>query len=54
MCSSICTTSGEWSFPDNLWVIGGIVLDNIVTIFDFGNRAVGFAGISEADLSEQG
>lgn len=49
--SSICTLpNGSWPFADNLWVLGGIFIDNVVTIFDFGARKIGFADISERDL----
>ena len=44
----------KWEFPENLWIIGGIFLDNTVTIFDYGERRVGFADISEKDLKEAG
>ncbi|KAL8733468.1 MAG: hypothetical protein Q9166_002094 [cf. Caloplaca sp. 2 TL-2023] len=50
MCSSIVRLP-EWQFEDNLWVIGGIFLDNVVTIFDYEARKVGFADISEKDLA---
>lgn len=50
--SSVCTVpEGNWLFPDNLWVLGGIFIDNVVTIFDYGNKRVGFADICERDLS---
>ena len=50
MCSSIVKLP-EWQFEDNLWVMGGIFLDNVVTIFDYEARKVGFADISENDLT---
>jgi cathepsin D len=50
--SSICTLPGTWPFAPNLWVLGGIFIDNVVTIFDFGARKVGFADISEHDLEQ--
>ena len=53
MCSSIVRLA-EWDFPEHLWVIGGIFLDNVVTIFDYGERKIGFADISEKDLKEAG
>ena len=53
MVSSIVKLS-EWDFPEELWVIGGIFLDNTVTIFDYGQKRVGFADISEKDLKEAG
>lgn len=43
----------SWPFDDDMWIIGGIFLDNIVTIFDFGARQVGFADISEEDLEKE-
>ena len=51
MCSSIVRLPGKWEFENNLWVIGGIFLDNVVTIFDYEERKVGFADVSEKDLS---
>lgn len=52
-CSSICRTgSSQWErcrFPDNLWVIGGIFLDNLVSIFDFEEKKIGFATISDKE-----
>ena len=51
LCSSIVRLS-DWEFPSNLWVIGGIFLDNVVTIFDYDERKVGFADISEKDLAQ--
>ena len=51
MCSSIVKLS-DWDFPSDLWIIGGIFLDNVVTIFDYGERKVGFADISEKDLAQ--
>ncbi|KAI9791552.1 MAG: hypothetical protein M1833_001508 [Piccolia ochrophora] len=50
-CSSIMTLD-EYPFPDDLWIIGGIFLDNIATIFDYEERKVGFATIdaSSADV----
>ena len=53
MCSSIVKLP-SWDFDENLWVIGGIFLDNVVTIFDYGERKLGFADISEKDLAEAG
>ena len=53
MCSSILKLP-SWDFDDNLWVIGGIFLDNVVTVFDYKERKVGFADISEKDLAEAG
>lgn len=51
--SSICTLPKEqWIFPDNLWVLGGIFIDNVVTIFDYESRKIGFADISEHDLPQ--
>lgn len=51
--SSICTLPGnKWPFPDNLWILGGIFIDNIVTIFDFGEKKVGFADISEHNIAQ--
>ena len=52
MCSSILKLP-RWDFDSNLWVIGGIFLDNVVTIFDYNERKVGFADISEKDLAEE-
>lgn len=50
--SSICTLpDNKWPFPNNLWILGGIFIDNVVTIFDFGERKVGFADISEHDIA---
>ena len=48
MCSSICrTAAGTWNqMPKELWILGGIFLDNLVTIFDFDARKIGFADIS--------
>ena len=51
MCSSIVRLD-DWGFAENLWVIGGIFLDNVVTIFDYGESKVGFADISERDLAQ--
>lgn len=50
MCSSIVRLR-EWGFQDNLWVLGGIFLDNMVTIFDYGERKVGFADIPTPDVN---
>jgi len=41
----------SWQFDEDLWIIGGIFLDNVVTIFDFSERKVGFADISEEDFA---
>ena len=43
--SSICRTS-TWKGPWNLWILGGIFIDNIVTIFDFNEKRLGLATIS--------
>lgn len=51
--SSICTVPGGWPFPDNLWILGGIFIDNVVSIFDFGEKKIGFADISENDLASE-
>ena len=48
MCSSIMRLP-EWDFDDKLWIIGGIFLDNVVTVFDYGERKVGFADINEKE-----
>lgn len=51
--SSICTLpDNKWPFPNNLWILGGIFIDNVVTIFDFGEKKVGFADISEHDIAQ--
>ena len=51
--SSICTLpQDKWGFPNNLWILGGIFIDNIVTIFDYANKKIGIADISERDLSQ--
>ncbi|KAG8525648.1 uncharacterized protein KY384_000408 [Bacidia gigantensis] len=50
MCSSIVKLP-KWEFEESLWVLGGIFLDNVVTIFDYDERKVGFADISEKDLA---
>ena len=48
--SSICRTgTGSWPFPENVWVLGGIHLDDLVTIFDSRAEKVGFATISEGN-----
>jgi hypothetical protein len=31
---------------ENVWIIGGIFLDNVVTVFDFDLKRVGFADIA--------
>ncbi|KAL8786296.1 MAG: hypothetical protein Q9213_002891, partial [Squamulea squamosa] len=49
MCSSIVKLP-KWDFEESLWVLGGIFLDNVVTIFDYEERKIGFADISEKDL----
>ena len=51
MCSSIVRLN-DWDFGEDLWVIGGIFLDNVVSIFDYGESKVGFADISERDLAQ--
>lgn len=48
--SSVCTLQDKWPFDEDVWLIGGIFLDNVVTIFDYEKRTVGFADISEADM----
>lgn len=50
LVSSICTITDPWPLDDDVWIVGGIFLDNVVTIFDYENRKVGFADISEADM----
>lgn len=50
MCSNIVRLA-DWKFDENLWVIGGIFLDDMVTIFDYEERKVGFADIPTPDSS---
>lgn len=50
LVSSICTIADDWPFDEDVWIIGGIFLDNVVTIFDYEKRTVGFADVSEADM----
>lgn len=50
LVSSICSLKGRWPFDEDLWILGGIFLDNIVTIFDFEKKALGFADVSDTDL----
>lgn len=50
MVSSIMTIGKgpqNMQFPEGLWVLGGILLDNIVTTFDFVGQRVGFATINQ-------
>jgi cathepsin D len=52
MASSIVSLPGErgvevFSGMETMWIIGGIFLDNVVTIFDYEARKVGFATIAE-------
>ncbi|KAA8913587.1 aspartic peptidase domain-containing protein [Sphaerosporella brunnea] len=56
MASSIVSIPGDrglemFSDMQNLWVIGGIFLDNFVTVFDFEKRKVGFATIAEEEAA---
>ncbi|KAK5944855.1 hypothetical protein PMZ80_002057 [Knufia obscura] len=36
-------------FGNDLWVLGGIFIDNVVVIFDFSGKRIGLADISEDD-----
>lgn len=54
MCSSIVQIPGVegkevFAGREQMWIIGGIFLDNIVTIFDYEKKRVGFATIA-ADM----
>jgi Eukaryotic aspartyl protease len=47
LISSIKTTQ-SWSFGQDWWILGGIFLDNMVTIFDYsGDKRIGFADLSD-------
>lgn len=35
------------SLPDGLWVLGGIFIDNFVTIFDYNKKRVGFGDVPD-------
>jgi cathepsin D len=49
-CSSIVRTQGNWGFGENFWVLGGIFLDNLVTIFDYETKEIGFADIPDEEF----
>lgn len=57
MVSSIVSLPGEgeaFAGLEQLWIIGGIFLDNVVTVFDYAEKKVGFATIaSETDVAVQ-
>jgi hypothetical protein len=40
--------------PANVWVLGGIFLDNLVTIFDFDRNRLGFANVPDGSLEGMG
>lgn len=51
MCASIVQIPGDegtevFRGREQMWIVGGIFLDNIVTVFDFEKRRVGFATIA--------
>ncbi|KAF3931435.1 Gastricsin [Dactylella cylindrospora] len=50
--SCITKAPSAGSLPKNIWILGGAFLDNMVTIFDYDHRRVGFANIPDKDFKD--
>ncbi|KAL3422072.1 eukaryotic aspartyl protease [Phlyctema vagabunda] len=42
----------KWPFAQRMWVLGGILLDNIVTVFDYTDHRIGFATLGDEGLRD--